>query len=571
MFLQNYLRYRFKIDYGLLIVAFLGFSFAYFRYGFGVLDPTSVEWLLGRGGDKAQHFLGWHFFRHEEWHFPLGLIKGYYAPIGTSIGITDSIPLMALTLKSFSGLLPPDFQYHGFWIYLSTVLQAVFGYLLIGLFTRITIIKIISSLLFLLSPIMLFRVGGHIQLVSHWFILAALWGYFSTGEGFYSYKYSIFWLFLVSIVCLVNPYIATMVMGLAYASVGKEWLITRNLKAKQALILSLAFLLVLVMEWWLIGYFNYRDYAETSFGYFSMNLNALINSFGHSRFIPRLPVYTDGQYEGFNYLGLGMLFLIFIGLTLAIIKREKLGVVFPFIYRNIFLVLACIFYFVFALSNKISLGDNLISHINLKDELPRIISVFRSSGRFFWPVYYLISLGFIVLLIRNVSQKYAIGILSIALFLQIVDFKPLRTNHRNEKYQQHLTDDRWNELFNKFDKVITIPLLVRSLKTHDDYIDFVYPIASRGKWITMGHVARKPLQTEINHHREKYYKILCSGELAFDTLYVFNNDTFSDSNSCLGDKASCLELDEYIVCYNKEVDLQLSNETVLHDLKKVRS
>ena len=61
------------------------------------LDPTEIGWLMRY--DWPIHFFGWHFFRHEPWHWPPGLITSYYAPLGTSIGFTDSIPLAAFALK----------------------------------------------------------------------------------------------------------------------------------------------------------------------------------------------------------------------------------------------------------------------------------------------------------------------------------------------------------------------------------------------------------------------------------------------------------------------------------------
>ena len=119
--------YEAKDIIGLIIVSFIGVMFAFYCYGWNVLNPTSIDWLL-LGDDKAQSFLGWHFFRNEGWKFPLGLISGYFAPVGENIGYTDSIPLVAIPLKLFNGLLPANFQYLGAWIYLSLILQAIFVY-----------------------------------------------------------------------------------------------------------------------------------------------------------------------------------------------------------------------------------------------------------------------------------------------------------------------------------------------------------------------------------------------------------------------------------------------------------
>ncbi len=57
-------------------------------------------------GDWVPHYFGWHFFRVEPWHWPPGVVAGYYAPLGTSIGLTDSIPLAAYLLKPLGPWLP---------------------------------------------------------------------------------------------------------------------------------------------------------------------------------------------------------------------------------------------------------------------------------------------------------------------------------------------------------------------------------------------------------------------------------------------------------------------------------
>jgi len=88
----------------LIVISLSGFALAYHRFGWDVLNPQNSDWLL-KGGDSAMSYLGWKFFRGESWHFPPGLIQGYLAPVGTSIGYTDSLPLLAFPLKIFSNML----------------------------------------------------------------------------------------------------------------------------------------------------------------------------------------------------------------------------------------------------------------------------------------------------------------------------------------------------------------------------------------------------------------------------------------------------------------------------------
>ena len=89
-------------------------------------------------GDYGLHFLGWHLYRHGPWTLPVGATPLLIAPIGSSIGLTDSIPIVGIPLKVLAPLLPPVFQFIGLWLVLSVALFFVwmiavaFLYLVLG-------------------------------------------------------------------------------------------------------------------------------------------------------------------------------------------------------------------------------------------------------------------------------------------------------------------------------------------------------------------------------------------------------------------------------------------------------
>ncbi|RKZ54101.1 MAG: hypothetical protein DRR16_00905 [Candidatus Parabeggiatoa sp. nov. 3] len=165
----------------LTLGAALGMVFFIIVLNLKMVDPTQINWLMRR--DWQWHFMGWHFFRHEPWHFPVvGKISGIIFPVGTSIGLTDSIPLFALLFKPFTALLPRDFQYIGLWFLTCFTLQGVFAALLIRLRSQNLLIIAIGSLFFVLSPILLIRLN-HAALCAHWLLLAGLWLYFRTSQS----------------------------------------------------------------------------------------------------------------------------------------------------------------------------------------------------------------------------------------------------------------------------------------------------------------------------------------------------------------------------------------------------
>jgi hypothetical protein len=92
------------------------FGFVWFVQlcGGSTLNPLNTAWMFT--GDWRQHWLGFLFFQHEPWTFPLGGLPSLLYPIGTNIGFTDSNPLLAIVVKPFAGVLPAEYQLVGWWL-----------------------------------------------------------------------------------------------------------------------------------------------------------------------------------------------------------------------------------------------------------------------------------------------------------------------------------------------------------------------------------------------------------------------------------------------------------------------
>lgn len=68
--------------------------------GTRVLQPTNIRWLVT--DDPCQCFLGWAFFRHTPWSFPIGLNPDFGLEIGNAIFYSDAIPLGAFLFKPWA-------------------------------------------------------------------------------------------------------------------------------------------------------------------------------------------------------------------------------------------------------------------------------------------------------------------------------------------------------------------------------------------------------------------------------------------------------------------------------------
>ena len=151
-------------------------------YGLETLMPTNISWLMTVLHDWGQHYLGWQFFKEEPWQFPLGHISKLYYPVGTNVGFTDSIPLLAIFFKIFASILPDDFQYFGLWLFACHLLAAYYTILICRLFNVNTLFTLFAVMFIAANPVLVYR-NMHPALCAHWMLLASIYYYFLASSG----------------------------------------------------------------------------------------------------------------------------------------------------------------------------------------------------------------------------------------------------------------------------------------------------------------------------------------------------------------------------------------------------
>lgn len=541
----------------LILVALIGVAVALYRFGLHVLDPTNISWFQG---DSVGHFLAWHFFRREPWGFPPGQVDGLLAPLGTSIGSADALPLFAFPFKLFNAVLPTNFQYLGLWLFICYALQGVFGYLLARTFCRSRWLALLVGLFFLFSPVMIFR-AGHIALSAHWILLFALWHYLKTAKepDFRLRTYAGVWLLIVAIVGLIHPYLAAMVFPIAFVSLLREYAFSKRLKLVPGLGLLLGISGVLALEWWLSGLIGTRQNLKMwGFDYFSMNLNAFFNSYGRSRVLPPLPL-GGGQYEGFMYLGLGMIGLSLVSLALVLRGSARTAPkrVFQYLRASGHLPLAfvALCFALYALGRIVTFGETQLFVFGFFDNFKTLTGTFRAPGRFFWPTFYLLYVVVLSYLVRRLPARVAAFVIGAGLLVQAGDLKlnfPFRD--AQQTFTKNLEDDRWAQLVEPFETIAVIPAFERTTANRDDYVAFAYLAASQGKRVTTGAVARFPL--ELYLARERLRTEALSGPRNHTRLYVFSAAKFAQLYlTKLGPGLRCHEIGDYVACYGSKLEL----------------
>ncbi|WP_312797945.1 DUF6311 domain-containing protein, partial [Tianweitania sp.] len=339
-----------------------------------------VAFVLGTSGsfdqgDSPQHVSGWLLFAADEWRFPLLFTQRFAPPEGLPIFMTDSIPLAALVFKPFAGLLPEGFHYLGLWhvgLRFGQALTAV--YLVRALGARDAISALAAAGFALLWPANLMRIE-HTALGTHWLILLAL-GHYFRARDWSVFKATLLFTMTTSAALLVHPYLLAMILPVQAAeTVDRIWRTRMWLRPLLGLAASLLFLVLLAF---VMGYLGNASNLGGGFDIYSMN--GLAPFCGGDVLACVVPDATGGQYEGFNYLGLGVLIAI---VAAGAISWRSIG---AFLREHPALACIIIGFVFYALSSRIWIGEWKLLSYKIPYPATLLTETFRASGRFFWPV-----------------------------------------------------------------------------------------------------------------------------------------------------------------------------------------
>ena len=433
----------------LLLYIFLGLITTIYIFGFDHISFTNTDWLRSR--DMTADLLAWKYYKNDIWRFPIGNNPNYGMDLGSGIIFSGSIPLFSIVFKLFGNFLPNNFHFFNLWIFICFFLQSYISFLIIYHRTKNLTFSIIASLFFLLSPILFNKIIVHLSLSAHWLILL---GFYIEIKNELSKKI-FYWTALISLSALVHFYFTIILFGMFFLFIFNDHLINFNFKKLIAQI-GLPFIFLFITMY-IIGYFELPITDTLGYGYgdYKLNLTDIVNPFAAtpggtinwSLFPPKILKGTEGA-EGFSYLGIGGIFLLII-VTFCIFfnfvefKNKK--------YRPYYLII--ILFSLFALTNKISFANNLLFEIELPKYIYGMLSIVRASGRLFWPVYYLIFLGSVLIIYNKFSRKNSLYILILLFSLQIIDTSSGLKNYFNsnafEKEKKEMDYLFWDELSQK--------------------------------------------------------------------------------------------------------------------------
>ncbi len=531
--------------------ALLGFLTVAGTLGLSLVDPTEYEWLLH--GDWNLHFLGWHLYRRGPWTFPIGATPLLAWPVGSSVGLTDSIPLAAILFKPFSPFLPDTFQFIGLWFLLCFMLHGVFAVLLMRLATSQPSLHILGAGLLMLSPMLFFRIG-HPALMAHWLILASLWLYFKDSATAPDRRRLVAWASVVGLGAAIQPYLWLMVVALMVAAHARVAL------AMPSKALHVAAHVALTLAWSVIVLWQSGDFIVSraaglevaGVGAWSMNLLSLMTpAQGSTLFGPGPFTYaTPGQYEGYAYLGAGMLLLAAVALVTLLTSRPSSGWL-PRAILHLPLLLAFLFLTLLALGPAVTVGSRTLFEYSSEWWGP--LRVFRSSGRMFWPVYYALVFG-ILTSVSRLRHSLAALLFVIALALQAADVSGSMLVLREARtfgFRNPLQSRFWQRVPRRYQRLVLIP---SNLCTRDDFVQYTpfSLLAGRmGLAINAGITARYDVKKAATYC-ERLGSEVEAGSIDADALYVVQPYLVDRLKAAAGPHVMCAPVDGYGICVAPE-------------------
>ena len=444
----------YKRVYSFYLGAIVGTVVFFLIYGVWVGVPTNVTWLhhsmdLEGIADLTQHELGWEMYRRSPWTFPYGLFFGL-SPEPLSIVYTDSIPLLAVLFKLLSPVLPADFQYMGLFELLTYILMGGFGALIAAKYShddkssvRIGYITDgCAAILMVTSPVLTKRVFYHTALSAHFLILAAI--LIVIYKNRLGREMQRLLLALLVVLCVdINVYYIPMVMGIYMCRVLYDLLQSRDGVFGDILTVIFSGILALAEGYFLGMFSGSVSSSAENMENVSYNLPGLINPRNdmlihlkdmplydyqshesYSRFWDGFPVYTPWQSEGFSYLGCGVLILA-IPVLIGVLRRIRVSGSVDKSSKALFISLALFgaVFLLLAMGPVGTAGTMRLYRIPWPNSIYRLLSVFRTAGRFIWVVCFGI-IALLIIWIARYGRRSMLWVLVLCTIIQAADISP---------------------------------------------------------------------------------------------------------------------------------------------------
>ena len=399
-----------------------------------VLLPSSPLWR-NPPGDQAQMLTGVIALLRDRWRWPLAdtALLSFGRPF--SVVFTDSVPWLSVLAK-LAGLGPDQVSVLGLTILLGVVLQPVaFTIFLRALGVRRWEVLGAGMALGAMLPAWYLREAGHRALGSHWVLVLALAVAAHAVRRGVSAGVIAAATLLGALALGIHPYLFVMAGAVLLAAMLADVLRPRPGAWPCAAAGITVFLAGQALASLVLGYWG-GGASGAGFGLYSMNL---LSPFAPQRSGLRAlltgapgPI-VDGtggaQWEGFNYLGAGVL-LVLAASGFLLVRRMVPLPARPVLRAGLPVLTALLALAALAVSDHVYLGKLLLLRVPLPAIMQHAAGMVRSSGRLFWPVNYAVLGLALAFLARSRGRGAVAALLGAAIVLQAIDTAPLRAELR---------------------------------------------------------------------------------------------------------------------------------------------
>ena len=408
--------------------------------GFRLIGAHADFWRAPHN-DMATMLAGQEAVFRQAWRLPLVVTDRLLHPIPLSTVYTDSIPWMTVVLKAtglwhwLNGL--------GLFFLVSYALQPVAMITLLrALDVRKVVLLAMGGLLALLTPAFLMR-HGHVALSGHWVVIFALAAAVDSIRHGLTLRRAGVFAGLAALAMGVHAYHLPPI-GFCFAAAmaseiaqkrPKAWL---NCAKAAALVLG-GMALTAVLLGYGVGQ-GAGGGKSPIIGYYSMNIlgpilpqgSALFGQTFEGGWFKQTLDPNGGQwFEGYNYLGAGVLFTIAAGVFLSVRHGWLPTPARVWSRRWLPLTIAMAVLTIWAIGPNPYLAQRLLFTGPKLSGVFEWLSLFRAHGRLFWAAGYLLTAVSIVQISRYARPLTLLAIAVIAVGLQWGDSHEMRAGVRH--------------------------------------------------------------------------------------------------------------------------------------------
>ena len=221
----------------------------------------------------------------------------------------------------------------------------------------------------------------------------------------------------------------------------------------------------------------------------------------------------------------------------ALIKNPKMMVP-PKRLRVLFLLMVLLT--IFAVTNKIGIGNYEVI-IPVPWVIIDQLNIFRSSGRFFWPVYYAILLSAVIVLVKGYGTKVASAILAATLLIQVVDTSSGWLNKKSmladnaAHWQTPFKSEFWEYVPERYSKI----RVILPVNTSPNWFPIAYFSATNGMGTDAVYLAKRD-SDKLEMAREKAEAAIITGNYEKDSLYVISDEYLDIVSSNINEQKDLL-------------------------------